>query len=246
MSNTGYKAFLNLAQYYVDSGEETGVLKPNDPLDPDYIAPFIDLAFCPLPSFSPTPTPSVTTTPSTTPSVTPTVTATPSNTPPPPSPTRTPSVTPTVTPSVTRTPSVTVTPTPTPSRGSKPIVLEVDANVVACVAGQCADTLAYSIFLNQPATVAVNYSLDITLTQFFNLYDNTISPELTTFRSPSTQTYTSTLTVFGTIPVGAQQDTYNWDPCNTGGGVYVGCSSGVTNVCISYIDSTVTNNAGTC
>ena len=60
MANTGYKAYTNLEQYYVDNDEATGVTKSNATNDPDYIAPFIDLAFCPLPSPSPTSSPTPT------------------------------------------------------------------------------------------------------------------------------------------------------------------------------------------
>ena len=83
MSNTGIKIYANLEQYYIDNNVATGVTKPNTIGDPDYIAPTLDLTFCPLPSASPSATPSI--------SVTPSISATPSITP-----TTTPSVTPSV------------------------------------------------------------------------------------------------------------------------------------------------------
>jgi hypothetical protein len=123
MSNTGFKAYTNLEQYYLDNSVATGVTKPNSPSDPDYIAPFLDLAFCPLPSASPSVTPTISLTPSISisPSVTPTVTpsvtpsisispnipSTPSVTP---STSATPSVTPSVTPTISVTPSISTTP----------------------------------------------------------------------------------------------------------------------------------------
>jgi uncharacterized protein YcgI (DUF1989 family) len=123
----------------------------------------------------------------------------------------------------------------------------VDAQVVACVGGQCTDYLAYSINLNQPATVAVNYVLKVTLTQYLDLYEGTNDPtQFLSDRDVYLRYFKTTLNVFGTIPVGAQTDQYNINPCSTGGGTYVGCSVGVDSVCISYVDSTVTNNVGTC
>lgn len=242
MANTGYKAYTNLEQYYVDNSEATGVTKPNSVLDPDYIAPFIDLDFCPLPSPSPTSSPSITPTPTVTPTVTPSLTATPTRTP---SVTPSITITPTVTPSITITPSITMTPSVTPSPASTPVLLEVSANVLACVDGQCADTLAYTIRLNQPAPVAINYVLRVTLTQFFSFYNGFDSEEVTSFRQEPIY-YTTTLNVTGVIPVGAQQDNYNLNACTTGGGSYVGCTDGVESVCIVYVDDTVTNSVGTC
>jgi hypothetical protein len=239
MANTGYKAYTNLAQYFTDNEAETGITKSNSALDPDYIAPFLDLEFCPLPSLSPSPSPTPTVTPSITPTITPTRTPSVTITP---SVTVTPSVTPSVTVTPTRTPSVTVTPSITPSRDFKPTVTAKAASVISCIPGQCADTLNYSIYLNSPATVPVNYSLTVTLQQFTGGGgggNEFISTE-------SNTSYIEELNVFGTIPVGAQQDNYNLNPCNTGGGVFVGCSSRVISVCINYVDNTVINGVGTC
>lgn len=117
MSNTGYKGYATLEQYYVDNGVATGVTKPNNFDDPDYIAPVLDLSYCPLPSATPSVTPTISTTPSVTPTVTPSLTASPAS----PSVTATPSVTPTITlsasvpPTPSITPTITVTPSVTPS-----------------------------------------------------------------------------------------------------------------------------------
>jgi hypothetical protein len=46
--NSGYKAWTTLEQYRTDTGELTGVTKPNDPSDPDYVAPILDTDSCPL------------------------------------------------------------------------------------------------------------------------------------------------------------------------------------------------------
>jgi len=240
MANTGYKAYTNLAQYFTDNEVETGITKSNSVLDPDYIAPFLDLEFCPLPSLSPSPTPTPTVTPSITPTITPTRTPSVTITP---SVTVTPSRTPSITPSVTRTPSVTVTPSPTPSSGL-PVVLTKSADVISCVPGQCNNTLIYSIYLNKPATVSVNYSLTVQVQQF--LLDPGYGGGNEFISTESNSSYIEELNVFGTIPVGSQQDNYNLNPCDTGGGVFLGCSSGVISVCINYLDNTVTNIAGTC
>lgn len=48
---TGFKTFATLEQYYTDTGLNTGVVKPNDPGDPDYIAPIYDTVACPLPVY---------------------------------------------------------------------------------------------------------------------------------------------------------------------------------------------------
>ena len=74
MSNTGFKAYTDLEQYYVDSGVATGVTKTNSISDPDYVAPVYDTDYCPLPSATPSATPTVSVTPSVTPTVTPTAT----------------------------------------------------------------------------------------------------------------------------------------------------------------------------
>jgi hypothetical protein len=107
--------------------------------------------------------------------------------------------------------------------------------------------LAYSIRLNQPATVAVNYILQVTLIQFFGFYGSTFeSDEVTSLRDAPISYFTTVINVTGTIPVGAQQDNYNLNACTTGGGSYVGCTDGVESVCIVYVDDTVTNSVGTC
>ena len=57
MANTGRKIYANLTQIYVDTGLPTGEAdKPNDPVDPDYVPPVIDLVTCPpdvTPPFQP-------------------------------------------------------------------------------------------------------------------------------------------------------------------------------------------------
>ena len=181
MSNTGFKAYTNLEQYYLDNGVATGVTKTNSVIDPDYIAPTLDLIFCPLPSASPsvTPTisltPSVSITPSVTPTVTPSVTPSISISPSIPS---TPSITPSVTPSISisATPSVTptVTPsiTPSPSVGYAPRVIGVNASTQPCTGGSCDDYLGWDITLIEPVLVDTNYILDIELYQY-NIYQYT-------------------------------------------------------------------------
>ena len=47
--NTGYKAWTELEEYYLDDGTPTGNSKLNDSADPDYVAPVYDTATCPLP-----------------------------------------------------------------------------------------------------------------------------------------------------------------------------------------------------
>lgn len=47
--NTGYKGWATLEQYYIGTGELTGLEKDNDPLDFDYKEPVYDLTACPLP-----------------------------------------------------------------------------------------------------------------------------------------------------------------------------------------------------
>ena len=49
MANNGDKAWSNLREYDVDTGIDTGVIKPNVPSDPDYVAPVQDFTICPLP-----------------------------------------------------------------------------------------------------------------------------------------------------------------------------------------------------
>lgn len=242
MPNTGFKAYTNLEQYYLDSGEATGVTKPNDILDPDYIGPFIDLEYCPLPSLTPTPTPSVTPSTTVTPSITPSITISPSTSPPPPSPSATPSITPSITPSTSIPSTPSATPSVTPSSGFKPSVINASAFPVSCIAGGCEDTVSYTITLDSPAVVAVNYSLEIVVDQIIYAYQDDLLEN-----SPiDSRNITTTLTVSGTIPIGQTYDTINTNPCTTGGGVTVGCISNISSVCISYVNFSVNNNVGTC
>lgn len=46
--NTGIKIYQTLVEYYVDNGQETGVVKPNSVGDPNYIAPVTDTTYCPI------------------------------------------------------------------------------------------------------------------------------------------------------------------------------------------------------
>ncbi|NJO92113.1 MAG: hypothetical protein HC831_26430, partial [Chloroflexia bacterium] len=46
--NTGFKAWETLEEYYVGSGVATGREKPNEPADPDYVAPLNDPVSCPI------------------------------------------------------------------------------------------------------------------------------------------------------------------------------------------------------
>lgn len=57
-TNTGYEGYLTLTQYWADTNEPTGVVVPNDPNNPFYQAPTINLINCPVPTPIPTPTPS--------------------------------------------------------------------------------------------------------------------------------------------------------------------------------------------
>ena len=232
MSNTGFKAYTNLEQYYLDNGVATGVTKTNSVIDPDYIAPTLDLIFCPLPSASPsvTPTisltPSISITPSVTPTVTPSVTPSISISPSIPS---TPSITPSVTPSISisATPSVTptVTPsiTPSPSVGYAPRVIGVNASTQPWTGGSYDDYLGWDITLIEPVLVDTNYILDIELYQY-NIYQYTYQ-------------------AYGTILAG--QSSNNSDPC-AGGGAYVGCNYSVNSVCVNYIDSPVNPDIYAC
>ena len=232
MSNTGIKAYTNLEQYYIDNGIATGVTKPNSPSDPDYVAPVLDLAFCPLPSASPSVTPSISITPSisvsptVTPTVTPSVTPSISISPSVPS---TPSLTPTITPSISisATPSVTptVTPSITPSVSSNyaPRVFSVNASTQPCAGGTCNEYLGWEIALIEPVLVDTNYSLDIELYQY--------------------NVYQYTYTAYGTILAG--QSLNNSDPC-AGGGAYIGCNYDVNSVCVSSIDAPVNPDIYAC
>ncbi|SEW37513.1 hypothetical protein [Chitinophaga arvensicola] len=49
MPNTGKKHYALLVQYSTATGLPTGVVKPNNPSDPDYVAPVEDLESCPAP-----------------------------------------------------------------------------------------------------------------------------------------------------------------------------------------------------
>lgn len=232
MSNTGFKAYTNLEQYYLDNGVATGITKPNTIGDPDYVAPVLDLTFCPLPSASPSATPSISVTPSisatpsitpsVTPSVTPSISTTPSNTP---SISLTPSITPSI--SISATPSVTptVTPsiTPSPSVGYAPRVIQLNADTQPCTGGGCSDYLGWSITLLEPVNVDTNYVLAIELYQY--------------------NVYQYTYTAYGTILAGQSYDVS--DPC-LGGGTYVGCGYTANNVCISSIDSPVNPSTYAC
>lgn len=48
MANTGTKIILTLQEVLLPGMTPTGNTKPNDPLDPDYIAPTEDLTECPV------------------------------------------------------------------------------------------------------------------------------------------------------------------------------------------------------
>lgn len=47
--NNGQKVYTLLVEYNVRTGLPTGRVKPNDPNDPNYIAPVVDESTCPLP-----------------------------------------------------------------------------------------------------------------------------------------------------------------------------------------------------
>jgi len=235
--NTGYKAYANLEEYYLDNGIATGATKVNDVSDPDYVAPVYDLSFCPLPSPTPSPTPTISVTPSITPTVTPSVTTTPTITPTisvTPSITPTISITPSVTPSVTITPSVTpsitpsvsITPSITPSPSGYPVVPQViglQAYFQPCIGGSCDDYLGWYIVLNQNVLVDTYYSVNIDL----YLYGS----------------YISTFTGYGTIPAGT--NVHNSDPC-TGGGTYIGCNYTANSICVASISSPVDASTYAC
>jgi hypothetical protein len=46
MSNTGYKGYTALQQYYTDDSSSTGTTKANSSSDPNYIAPVLDTGTC--------------------------------------------------------------------------------------------------------------------------------------------------------------------------------------------------------
>jgi hypothetical protein len=48
MANTGYKAWSTLEEYFTDTGDATGITKPNVDTDPDYVAPVYDTTMCPV------------------------------------------------------------------------------------------------------------------------------------------------------------------------------------------------------
>jgi hypothetical protein len=50
MPNSGYIFSYTLEEYFTDlpDGEPTGVEKPNLLSDPDYVAPILNLAACPI------------------------------------------------------------------------------------------------------------------------------------------------------------------------------------------------------
>jgi hypothetical protein len=228
----GIITYTTLEQYYLDNNASTGITKPNNIGDPDYIAPALNLTLCPLPSASPSATPSVSVTPSisTTPSVTPTVTpsVTPSisvSTSVPSSPSVTPSITPTIsissTPSVT--PSITPSVTPSISVGYAPRVIDLNASTKSCFGGGCSDYLGWDITLLEPVLVNTNYILNI------ELYLNGV--------------FSNIYTAYGTIPAG---QTFNSsDPC-LGGGAYVGCGYTVNSVCVAAIGAPVNPSTFDC
>lgn len=49
MINTGLKIYQTLEQYDVNTGQATGITKPNTTGDPDYVAPVEDILMCPIP-----------------------------------------------------------------------------------------------------------------------------------------------------------------------------------------------------
>jgi len=233
--NTGYKAYANLEQYYLDNSVATGVTKTNSVIDPDYVAPIFDLVFCPFPSATPSNTPSISVTPSITPSVTPSISKTPSITPSISvsiSVTATPSVTPSITPSISIsatpsiTPSKTPSVTPSPSVG-KPDVTGFGASAEPCIGGSCDDYMGYSVYLNGNVAGDTNYALRISMYNQggggFAYYQ----------------------TVYGTILTGNSYDSVNINPC-LGGGVYIGCTVYPGEVCLESIDTTYVHNTYTC
>ena len=60
MSNTGTKIVLTLRKYV--NGQATSETKPNSPVDPDYIAPYVDTTSCPINQTTTTTTSAPTTT----------------------------------------------------------------------------------------------------------------------------------------------------------------------------------------
>ena len=175
MSNTGYKAYTNLEQYYADSGAATGVTKPNNVGDPDYIAPVLNLTYCPLPSASPSMTPSISVTPSITPTVTPSITVSSTVF-------TTPSVTPTITvtpstsigftPSVT--PTITITPSITPSvTESVPVYTYYNVDRYQCVSSPSGFICSYidsiSVANNSDGLTVGRFYLDSETGYIYNI-----------------------------------------------------------------------------
>ena len=193
MSNTGYKAYTDLEQYYVDSGVATGTTKTNSISDPDYVAPVLDLTYCPLPSASPSVTPTISVTPSITPTVTPTVT---------PSISVTPSIgvslSVSVTPSISKTPSITptisVTPSITPSiPTSQPTYYYYSADRYECSGGYC--NWVESITIANPKAISIDagkYYFDYNNCYIFTISSQiSMTPSLITNLSLGTKNCTS-------------------------------------------------------
>jgi hypothetical protein len=170
MSNTGFKAYTNLEQYYVDSGVATGTTKTNSISDPDYVAPVYDTNYCPLPSLSATPTPTVSITPSITPTVTPTVTPSISVTPSigvslsvSVTPSKTPAVS--LTPTISITPTISLTPSVTPSVSTSPsIYYHYSGDRYECVGGYC--------YWVESTTIANKNPINIDAGRYYYDYDN--------------------------------------------------------------------------
>lgn len=148
-------------------------------------------------------------TPSVTPSVTPTITVTP---------------TPTITP--TNTPSISITPTPSTSIGAIPTITSVNVNLYDCYLKN--DYIGYSIDLDIPALVDVNYILQITMYSF------------------STNTFSYIVNAAGTIPAGQTTDVNNSNPCGGSGGIAVGGLYYPYSACLYYIDSSINNSLTLC
>ena len=75
--NTGFKKYTILEQYNLDTGQLTGITKPNSPLDPDYINNVFDTISCPITTSTTSTTTTTTSTSTTTTSTTTTTTTTP-------------------------------------------------------------------------------------------------------------------------------------------------------------------------
>jgi len=152
--STGFLAYSNLEEFNINGGNSTGITKPNNTSDPDYVAPVFNTDACPLPSSTPSPTPSNSPTPSTTPSATPSITPTPSTTP---------SVTPTPSISLSPTPTPSVTPsiTPSPSTPSTPAVTFASGFITICEDGF--EYLNWGVSINQPYNTDIDFTLKIDL-----------------------------------------------------------------------------------